>query len=66
MKTVDTRKLRENSGIKLFEDGVITLSQAAKLADMPLTSFLEKLTLLGIPVVDQSLEELAQDLQNLE
>ena len=51
--------------VKLFEDGVITLAKAAKIAKMPVASFMEKLAALDVVVVDQTREELLEDLDGL-
>lgn len=52
--------------IKLFEEGVLTLPRAAKLADLSTEAFLSKLAVLGVIVVDQSSEELAAELKHFE
>ncbi len=52
--------------ISAFETGVLPLVKAARLAKMPVESFLEKLALLGIDVVDQSTAELDADLAALD
>ncbi|MBK8972665.1 MAG: UPF0175 family protein [Hahellaceae bacterium] len=51
--------------IRLFEDGTLSLAKAAKLAKMPIESFLQCLGRLGIAVVDQSTAELEDDLKTL-
>jgi predicted HTH domain antitoxin len=51
--------------VKLFEDGVLTLAKAAKIAKMPMASFMEKLAALDVVVVDQTREELLEDLEGL-
>lgn len=51
--------------VKLFEDGVLTLAKASKVAKMPLASFMEKLAELDVVVVDQTREELLEDLEGL-
>lgn len=48
--------------IKLFEEGSMTLCRAAKFAHLSTELFLKKLAILGITVVDQSSEELSQEL----
>lgn len=48
--------------IKLFEEGVLTLTKAAVLAKMSAEAFLHKLASLGVVVVEQSAEELDADL----
>lgn len=55
-----------NMAAKLFEDGILTLVSAAKLAQMPVESFLEKLALLGIVAVDYEADEVASELRCLD
>lgn len=49
--------------VKLFEEGVLTLTKSAKFAKMPVEEFLLKLTALGVIVVDQTAKELESDLE---
>ena len=51
-----------NLAIKLFEEEVLTLSKAAKLADMPVERFIALLGRLGVDVADLTADELAADL----
>ena len=51
--------------VKLFEDGVLTLAKASKVAKMSMAAFMEKLAALDVVVVDQSKEELLEDLEGL-
>ncbi len=51
--------------IGLFEQGLVTLVKAAKIAGMEIEDFLEYLALYGVVVVDQTPEELAEDLETL-
>lgn len=48
--------------IKLFEEKTLTLAQAAKLAMIPLEAFAAEVSQRGIPVVDYSARELAEEL----
>jgi len=48
--------------IKLFQEGVISLGRAAKLAGTDYESFLDKLAALGIPAVDYPPDELDEEL----
>lgn len=50
----------------LFKDGNLSLARSAKLADMPLAGFIAHVSRLGIPVVDQTAEEVQEDLDTLE
>jgi len=54
-----------NIGVKLYEDGVLTLTKAAALAKMPVETFIKILGHMGIVVVDQTSEELDADLDSL-
>jgi predicted HTH domain antitoxin len=49
--------------LRLFEAGELTLAQAAKLADLSLEAFLDLLVEAGIPAVDYSPDELAEELE---
>jgi predicted HTH domain antitoxin len=51
--------------VKLYEDGLLSLTKAAAIAGMSTESFLDKLAHLKIVVVDQSSEELDNDLKAL-
>lgn len=51
------------SAIKLFQDEVITLEKAAKLAELSIESFIDQLGQLKIPVVNYSSAELEQELK---
>lgn len=51
--------------IKLYEEGAVTLADAAKLAELSLESFIHKVGLMGIPVVDYSRKELEMELNAL-
>ena len=54
-----------NVALKLYEEGVLTLVKAAKLAKMPIEDFMKHLTHLGIVATDQTSEELESDLNTL-
>ena len=51
--------------VKLYEENVLTLVKAARLAKMPVEVFMQKLASFGVTVVDQSTEELVSDLNAL-
>ena len=55
--------LGANSAIAthLYESGVVSAAKAAKIAGLPLFSFLKALSKLEIPVVDQTPEEIMED-----
>jgi prevent-host-death family protein len=50
---------------KLYADGVVTLSRAARVAGVSTEAFIEKLGLLGVPVVDYPADELDRELDRL-
>ena len=54
-----------NLAAKLYEEGVLTLPRAAKIAQLSVEVFLGKLSILGIVVVDQGAGELEADLATL-
>jgi predicted HTH domain antitoxin len=55
-----------NIAIKLYEEGLLTIVKASKLAQMSVEAFLGQLSNLGVVVVDQTEDELASDLKNIE
>lgn len=55
-----------NVAIRLYEDDLLTLPKAAKLAKLPIEVFMNKLSSMGVVVVDQSAEELQSDLAALD
>ncbi len=50
--------------IKLYKEETITLEKAAKVANVSLEGFIEKLGKLGIPVVTYSASELEKELKD--
>jgi len=52
--------------LHLFESGQVTLSQSAKVANLPIVDFLDLLGQAGIPAVDYSPDELERDLVEAE
>ncbi|OAH98817.1 UPF0175 family protein [Methylomonas methanica] len=50
----------------LFKDGNLSLARSAKLADMPLASFIAHVSRLGIPIIDQTADEVEDDLDTLD
>jgi prevent-host-death family protein len=47
----------------LFKEGVLSLGKAARMAGMPYVLFSEHLSRIGIPVVNYSPDELADELE---
>lgn len=56
--------LRTALAIKLFKDETISLEKAAKISDLNIETFIEKLGQLGIAAVNYSSSELDQELKN--
>jgi antitoxin (DNA-binding transcriptional repressor) of toxin-antitoxin stability system len=50
--------------VDLFETGAVTLSQAAKMADLPMEGFIELLGEQGVNVVNYSPEDLDSELDD--
>lgn len=50
---------------RLFADKVLSLGKAARMANIPIESFIEHLGDMGIPSVDYSAEELDHELELL-
>jgi predicted HTH domain antitoxin len=65
-KIIGMPGVRKALATALFKDGNLSLARSAKLADMPLASFIAHVSRLGISVVDQTAEEVQEDLDTLE
>jgi prevent-host-death family protein len=69
---LDDGKLLSGSGTRaalgtaLFRDGGLSLARAARVAQMPLSSFITHVSRLGIPVVEQTPEEVGADMETLD
>lgn len=50
----------------LFKEGELSLARSAKLAEMPLATFIAHISRLGIPVINQTAEEIKQDIDTLD
>ncbi len=58
--------VRKAMATALFKDGELSLARSAKLAKMALADFIEHISRLGIPVINQTAEEVQQDMDTLE
>lgn len=58
--------LRLAMAIKLYEEEIITLEKAAKLANLPIETFIEKLGKIGVSVVRYSPTEIDKELEDFE
>ena len=52
--------------VALFKDGGLTLVRSAKLAQMPLASFIAHVSRLGIAIIDFTVDEVKQDIETLD
>ncbi len=66
IKTLDLPGVRIALATALFRDGDLSLARAARVADMPLDAFISHLSRLGISVIDQTQEEVEQDMETLD
>ena len=65
-KIIGMPGLRKALATALFKDGDLSLARSAKLADMPLANFIAHVSRLGIPVIDQTADEVREDMDTLE
>jgi predicted HTH domain antitoxin len=65
-KIIGMPGVRKALATALFKDGDLSLARSAKLADIPLADFIAHVSRLGIPVIDQTAEEVREDMDTLE
>jgi len=65
-KIIGMPGVRKALATALFKDGDLSLARSAKLADMPLADFIAHVSRLGIPVIDQTAEDVREDMDTLE
>jgi predicted HTH domain antitoxin len=65
-KIIDMPGVRKALATALFKEGDLSLARAAKLADVPLASFISHISRLGLPVINQTEEDVKQDLDTLD
>ncbi|NOR81192.1 MAG: hypothetical protein GQ529_10240 [Methyloprofundus sp.] len=58
--------VRKAMATALFRGGELSIVRSAKLAKMALADFIAHISRLGIPVVNQTAEEVSQDMDTLE
>lgn len=56
--------LRSTLAIKLYQEETLTLEKAAKFAGQSIEALIEKLGVLGIPIVRYSADDLDKELEN--
>jgi len=65
-KIIGMPGVRKALATALFKDGNLSIARSAQLAEMPLAGFIAHVSRLGIPFVDQTVEEVQQDIDTLE
>jgi len=65
-KIIGMPGVRKALATALFKDGNLSLARSAKLADMPLANFIAHVSRLGISVIDQTADEVGDDLDTLD
>ncbi|WP_262964277.1 UPF0175 family protein [Methylobacter psychrophilus] len=65
-KIIGMPGVRKALATALFKDGELSLARSAKLADTPLADFIAHVSRLGIPVINQTAEDVQQDMDTLE
>ncbi len=61
---IDAQEARLIIASKLFEQGKLSLGEAAELSGFTKNGFIDKLGILGVSVFNITAEELANDFQN--
>ncbi len=65
-KIIGMPGVRKALATALFKDGNLSLARSAKLADMTLADFIDHVSRLGVPVINQSAEEVQEDIETLD
>lgn len=65
-KIIGMPGVRKALATALFKDGDLSLARSALLADMPLADFIAHVSRLGIPVINQTSDEVREDMDTLE
>ena len=65
-KIIGMPGVRKALATALFKDGDLSLARSARLADMPLADFIAHVSRLGIPVINQTADEVREDMDTLE
>jgi len=66
LKVMDMPGVRRALATALFRDGELSLARSAKLADTPLVDFIAHVSRLGIAVINQTADEVQQDMDTLD
>ncbi len=65
-KIIGMPGVRKALATALFKDGDLSLARSAKLADTPLADFIAHVSRLGIPIINQTAEDVQQDMDTLD
>ena len=63
---IDLPGVRKALATALFKEGDLSLARAAKLADLPLASFIAHISRLGLSVISQTEADVSQDIDTLD
>lgn len=63
---IDLPGVKKALATALFKEGDLSLARAARLADLPLASFIAHISRLGVPVINQPEDDVMQDLDTLD
>ena len=63
---IDLPGVRKALATALFKEGDLSLARAAKLADLPLASFIAHISRLGLSVISQTEADVNQDFDTLD
>lgn len=63
---LESRGVRPALATALFRDGHLSLVRSARLAQMPVSTFVSHVSRLGIPAVKLNAQEAARDMDTLE
>lgn len=66
LKIMDMPGVRKALATALFRNGELSLASSAKLADTPLADFIAHVSRLGIAVINQTADEVQQDMDSLD
>lgn len=61
--TLSEDEVKLSLAVKLYEEGKLSLGQAAELAGFSLRAFIDLLDRLGVPVINYSPEELRREIE---
>ena len=65
-KVIGMPGVRKALATALFKDGNLSLARSARLAELSLADFIAHVSRLNIPVINQTAEEVRQDMDTLD